>query len=107
MNPYLKTLTQYISKNPPDYVNLDPEVLSELLYNLYRELNPMDATEIRAAYRELDRELDCLPLRQADEIWYQICGICSGHEKYAFLYGLHVGLTLVGVGVLDDPHSTV
>lgn len=97
MNPYLTALVKRLEED----VGIDREMLWELLYNLYRELNPLDSEEIRAEYAALDRELDCLPLRKADEIWYEICGLCSEHEKEAFLYGVRVGLTLAGVGGLD------
>ena len=93
MNSYLNTL----SKQLAEHVEMEPEVLWELLYNVYRELNPLDSEEVRAVYRDIDRRLDRLSLREADEIWYQICGLCSAHEKDAFLYGVRVGI-LLGVG---------
>ena len=93
MNTYLTALSKRLGEN----VEIEPEVLWELMYNVYRELNPVDSEEIKAEYAELDRALDCLPLRKADEIWYQVCGLCSGHEKDAFLYGVRVGILLGGV----------
>ena len=93
MKPYMTALAKELEKN----VGIDPEVLWELMYNVYRELNPLDSEEVRAVYRDIDRRLDRLSLREADEIWYQICGLCSAHEKDAFLYGVRVGI-LLGVG---------
>ena len=93
MNPYITVLSKHLVEN----MDMDPEVLSELLYNLYRELNPLDSEKIRAVYQDLDKELERLPLREADEIWYQICGLCSEHERDAFLYGIRVGI-LLGMG---------
>ena len=91
MNPYITVLSKHLVEN------MDPEVISELMYNLYRELNPLDSEKIRAVYQDLDKELERLPLREADEIWYQICGLCSEHERDAFLYGIRVGI-LLGMG---------
>ena len=91
MNPYITVLSKHLVEN------MDPEVISELMYNLYRELNPLDSEKIRAVYQDLDKELERLPLQEADEIWYQICGLCSEHERDAFLYGIRVGI-LLGMG---------
>lgn len=93
MNPYITVLSKHLVEN----MDMDPEVISELMYNLYRELNPLDSEKIRAVYQDLDKELERLPLREADEIWYQICGLCSEHERDAFLYGIRVGI-LLGMG---------
>ena len=93
MKPYMTALTKELEKN----VGIDPEVLWELMYNLYRELNPLDSEKIRAVYQDLDKHLERLPLQEADEIWYQICGLCSEHERDAFLYGIRVGI-LLGMG---------
>lgn len=97
MNHYLMNLIKRLNQDPQKFINVDAEELSELLYNLYRELNPLDSEKIRAVYQDLDKELERLPLREADEIWYQICGLCSEHERDAFLYGIRVGI-LLGMG---------
>lgn len=97
MNHYLMNLIKRLNQDPRRFINVDAEELSELLYNLYRELNPLDSEKIRAVYQDLDKELERLPLREADEIWYQICGLCSEHERDAFLYGIRVGI-LLGMG---------
>ena len=97
MNHYLMNLIKRLNQDPQRFINVDAEELSELLYNLYRELNPLDSEKIRAVYQDLDKELERLPLREADEIWYQICGLCSEHERDAFLYGIRVGI-LLGMG---------
>lgn len=97
MNHYLMNLIKRLNQDPQRFINVDAEELSELLYNLYRELNPLDSEKIRAVYQDLDKHLERLPLREADEIWYQICGLCSEHERDAFLYGIRVGI-LLGMG---------
>lgn len=102
MNPYMTVLSKHLVEN----MDMEPGLLWELMYNVYRELNPLDSEKIRAVYRDIDRRLDCLSLREADEIWYQICGLCSEHEKDAFLYGVRVGI-LLGVKGETDCHISV
>ena len=51
MNPFVKQFQEYIAALPPEYGCCDIQSLSELLYSVYAEHNPIDNAQIRASFR--------------------------------------------------------
>ena len=54
MNLYMQQFQTYIEQHPPRFGHEEIHTIAELLYNCYTELNPIDTTEIRRGFREID-----------------------------------------------------
>lgn len=95
MNPYIKKLNAYLCEHPPKYGYPDVESLLEMLYRYYAECNPLDNAAIKQGFVKLDHLLSRFTIRENDEVIDTVCGLCSQHERLAFIAGVHVGTRLV------------
>ena len=92
MNPYLEKLKANIEANPPNFG--DGESVLTMLYECYNENNPYDNEQIRADFNELYQQMNGMPLRDMDNIVYQVCKLCRDHERAGFIEGIRLGVLL-------------
>ena len=95
MTPYIQQFKIYIEQHPPQFGHEDIHTIAELLYNCYTEMNPIDTTEIRGIFREIDQIIRNLSVQENDRVFAVVCQLCTHHERLAFLAGLRVGAQLL------------
>ncbi|MBE6951449.1 MAG: hypothetical protein E7451_08970 [Ruminococcaceae bacterium] len=95
MNLYMQQFQTYIEQHQPRFGHEDIHTIAELLYNCYTELNPIDTTEIRGGFREIDQIIRNLSVQDNDRVFAVVCQLCTQHERLAFLSGLRVGVQLL------------
>ena len=92
MKEFLEVLKQRIVENPPNYGDADSVL--RLLYECFNENNPYDNDQIKAAFEDLYRQMNGMPLREMDNIVYPVCRLCRDHEKAGFIEGIRLGVLL-------------
>lgn len=95
MTPYIHQIQTYIEQHQPQFGHEDIHTIAELLYNCYTELNPIDTTEIRGGFREIDQIIRNLSIQDNDRVFAVVCQLCTQHERLAFLAGMRVGAQLL------------
>lgn len=88
----IRLLKDYVLMKPPNFG--DGESILTLLYEAYNEVNNMDNTEVKQAFRELYVQMNGMPLKEMDKIIYPVCTLCRSHEKSGFIEGIKVGIRL-------------
>jgi hypothetical protein len=89
---FLEVLKQRIVENPPNYGDADSVL--RLLYECFNENNPYDNDQIKAAFEDLYRQMNGMPIREMDNIVYPVCRLCRDHERSGFAEGVKVGIQL-------------
>lgn len=92
MKEFLEVLKQRIVENPPNYGDADSVL--RLLYECFNENNPYDNDQIKAAFEDLYRQMNGMPIREMDNIVYPVCRLCRDHERSGFAEGVKVGIQL-------------
>ncbi len=95
MTPFTIQFKTYIEQHPPRFGHEEINTIAELLYNCYTELNPIDTTEIRRGFREIDQLICKLSVHDNDRVFALVCQLCTQHERLAFLTGMRVGAQLL------------
>ena len=94
MNEYIKALKRYVADNPSNWGEYDTEGVLDMLYRCYNQYNSMDTPTITAAFEELYREMNGMPLREMDKIIDTVCLLCREHEHTGFSNGVKIGIVL-------------
>ena len=68
--------------------------ITEMLYECYTEENPIDTEETKEGFREIDQIMNGLSIQDNNRVFAVVCGLCTQHERQAFLEGLRVGVQL-------------
>ena len=95
MTPFTIQFKTYIEQHPSQFGHEEIHTIAELLYNCYTELNPIDTTEIRRGFREIDQLICNLSVHDNDRVFALVCQLCTQHERLAFLTGMRVGAQLL------------
>ena len=95
MTPFTIQFKTYIEQHPPRFGHEEIHTIAELLYNCYTELNPIDTTEIRRGFREIDQIISNLSVQDNNRVFALVCQLCTQHERLAFLTGMRVGAQLL------------
>ena len=95
MNPYIHQVRAYIEQHPISCRYEDIHTISELLYECYTEVNPIETDEIRADFQKINRMISGLSVQDNDRIFALVCHLCTQQERSAFLEGLRVGMQLL------------
>ena len=90
-NDYFQNLHASNNSNP---TNPDIPSVIDTLYYIYQELHPIDSEEISAAFSELHKVLNRLPLSDVDAVIDKTCVLCVEHGKRGFQEGLALGFRL-------------
>ena len=92
MERYTQALQEYAQSHKSDFG--DGESVLTLLYEAYSDNNRMDNAQIKAAFKELYRQLEGMELREMDQIIDPVCILCRDHERAGFVEGVRVGVFL-------------
>ena len=95
MSKYTEALHHYLTQPPPNYGDRDLHSLTEFLWRIYTELNPIDNDTIQSGFQKLDPYFKTMPTHEANRLFCIICSICSEQERLAFLEGMRVGVLLM------------
>ena len=93
MEKYFETLKAYVEQHPTNFG--DGESVLTMLYECHNENNPYDNEQIKADFNELYQQMNGMPLREMDKIFYPVCKLCRDHERSGFVEGVKVGIRLV------------
>ena len=92
MKTFVEKLNVMLSEYPPNFGDRVSSLA--LLYEAYKEVNPMDSTQIKADFNALYQAMNGMELKEMDRILYPVCTLCRDHERSGFMEGIRVGIHL-------------
>lgn len=95
MLPIAEALKAYTQNHPINFGSDDCETVLDQLYQAYAESHESDPVEISDGFKELEKFLCVLPLKDNNAVFNLCCHLCSAYERKAFLDGLQYGAHLI------------
>lgn len=95
MSIHIEQVCAYLDAHPLRKYPGDFESLLEMIHYIYTSNNPIDHTEIRRSFQQVDTILASLPLSESDRLFSIVSELCFQHEYTAFSHGILVGLLLM------------
>ena len=95
MSINIEQVMEYLDTHPVGLHEGDLRSLLAILHGIFAESNPVDSSQLRAKYGELDGILKHLTFEEADAVDTLVCGLCFEHEQLGFEYGILAGMQLM------------
>lgn len=94
MNPYIENLKSFLAEQSPNFGYADANSILEMLFYYYMDANFIDNAAIRCQFRDLDKVLSKLPLKDNDKLFSLAVDLCISYARQAFTEGVLVGMQL-------------
>lgn len=95
MNQIVMQIKEYISDNPPNYEDKDPQSLMELFASYYMMCNPIENAVIREKFRSLEPIMKSLSRKKENKLFHVVSELCAEYETSAFQEGFRVGAQII------------
>lgn len=90
-----QAMRDYLKEHPCQYGITSVTSMLEFLWDHYTNENPVDSTQIRSGFRELDALAETLSWEDQNQISEMVVRLCLDHERQAFTEGIFVGAKLM------------
>lgn len=94
MNPYIRSLNDWLAQQQPDYGYPGAHTLLQHLWCSYTECNPIENEKTDTLFSAMDPIFESLPIRASSFLFDKICALLGEYGQSAFLSGIQVGMRL-------------
>ena len=94
MNPYIRSLNEWLAQQQPDYGYPSAHTLLQHLWCSYTEYNPIENEETDALFNAMEPIFESLPIKVSSFLFDKICSLLDAYGQSAFLSGIQVGARL-------------
>lgn len=90
----MKEKTEALKQNINQLQPADGETVMKMLYEYHSEHQTYDNDQIRADFHALYEQMHGMPLKEIDNVIYDVCVLCRDHELTGFTEGVKIGVRL-------------